>query len=486
MFAFKPCGLFCFVILFVIAFAAQPVRVEGRVPFFPLQPETRQLQLVVTGLSSPVFVTNANDGSNRLFIVEQGGIIKVLQPGSSTPTNFLNITSRVLSGGERGLLGLAFHPQYTTNRRFFVYYTRAGDGAIQVAEYKVSIANPNVADTAELVIITIAHSANSNHNGGTVAFGSDGYLYLGPGDGGGANDTPNNAQNINQLLGKVLRIDVNGAAPYTSPSTNPFFGATAGADEIYAMGVRNPYRFSFDRGGTRQLYLADVGQGNWEEINIISLFNGTSCGNYGWRVMEGNHCNPNINGGSCTAPSNYVPPIAEYSSGPGSSRCSITGGYVYRGGIGTFPTGAYVYGDYCTGEILMLEGTTQTVVITSTVNISGFGEDETGEIYVVGLGGTLHRIINPPTSAGMTISGSINSAAGSGVGRVWVTLLDTFTNETRTEQTRGDGSYTFTDVPSGRFYIISAAKKRYVFTPGTHVFMLVGNISSLNFTAALE
>jgi glucose/arabinose dehydrogenase len=347
---------------------------------------TIQLQPVLTtGLSSPLYVTNVRDGSNRLFIVQQGGIIKVLQPGATTPTDFLNITSRVLSGGERGLLGLAFHPQYTTNRRFFVYYTRVGDAAIQIAEYRVSLADPNVADTTETPIISVPHPINSNHNGGTVLFGPDGYLYFGPGDGGSANDPPQNAQNINQLLGKINRINVDGAAPYTSPTTNPFFGATPGADEIYMVGMRNPYRFSFDR-GTGQLWIGDVGQGAREEIDIGQLG-----GNFGWRVYEGTLCT-NLNPTECV-PSNFVFPVAEYSHSAG--RCSITGGHVYRGRRGTFPTGAYIYGDYCTGEIFMLQGMTQSLLLDTTLGISSFGEDEAGEIYVVGLGGSVNRLVNP-------------------------------------------------------------------------------------------
>lgn len=356
---------------------------------------TIQLQPVVSGLSSPVFVTNARDGSNRLFIVEQGGIIKVLQPGATVPTEFLNITTRVLSGGERGLLGLAFHPQYSSNRRFFVYYTRQTDGAIRIAEYATSAGNPNVADTTEKIILEIPHPNNSNHNGGTLEFGPDGFLYLAPGDGGSANDPPNNSQNIESLLGKMIRIDINvpgGTPPYLSPPTNPFVGV-AGRDEIYAYGLRNPYRFSFDRGGTRQLYVGDVGQGAWEEIDIITLG-----GNYGWRIMEGNHCNPSFNGGVCTPPVGHIPPIAEYSSASPSSRCSITGGYVYRGRRGTVPTGAYIYADYCTGEILMLNPATssgsQTLLLDTSIFIVGFGEDEGGEIYVVG-GSAINRIVNP-------------------------------------------------------------------------------------------
>ena len=351
---------------------------------------TIQLQPVLTtGLSSPLYVTTARDGSNRLFIIERGGIIRVLQPGATTPTEFLNITSRVLSGGERGLLGLAFHPQYTTNRRFFVYYTRQTDGAVQIAEYLTSAANPNVADTTEKIIITVPHPTNSNHNGGTVLFGPDGYLYFAPGDGGSANDPPNNAQNINQLLGKVNRINVDvpgGSPPYTSPPTNPFVGV-AGADEIFMVGMRNPYRFSFDR-GTGQLWIGDVGQGAREEIDIGQLG-----GNFGWRTYEGTLCT-NLNPTECV-PGNFIFPVAEY--GHTGGRCSITGGHVYRGRRGTFPTGAYIYADYCTGEIFMLQGTTQTLLLDTSLLLASFGEDEAGEIYAVGISGTtgVFRLVNP-------------------------------------------------------------------------------------------
>ena len=252
---------------------------------FGISAQTPSVKLdpFLSGLNSPVFLTNAKDGTNRIFVVQKGGIIKVVQPGSTTPTNFLDISSKVSTNGEGGLLGLAFHPQYVSNQRFFVYYARASDGAIQIAEYQTS-ADPNVAGTAGNILITIPHPTNTNHYGGTIAFGSDGYLYAGTGDGGSANDPPNNAQNINVLLGKFIRIDVDsttGNLPYGIPSDNPFVGA-AGADEIYALGMRNPYRWSFDRGGTRQLWAGDVGQGAREEVDIIS--NG---GNYGWRILEG-------------------------------------------------------------------------------------------------------------------------------------------------------------------------------------------------------
>ncbi|MCI0488468.1 MAG: PQQ-dependent sugar dehydrogenase, partial [Blastocatellia bacterium] len=201
-----------------------------------------ELVQVLAGLSSPVYVTSARDGTDRLFIVEQAGRIKVLQPGGGAPTVFLNITSRVMAGGERGLLGLAFHPQFRNNRRFYVNYTRQPDGATVIAQYRASAANPNVAETNETALLTVAQPF-ANHNGGMIEFGFDGYLYIALGDGGSANDPGNRAQNINLLLGKMLRIDVdtaNGAVPYSSPPDNPFFGPTAGLDEIYAFGLRNP------------------------------------------------------------------------------------------------------------------------------------------------------------------------------------------------------------------------------------------------------
>src|SRR5262245_35165804 len=249
-----------------------------------------QLTPIVSGLSSPLFVGNAGDGTNRLFIEEQGGVIKVLQSGATAPTVFLDIHTNVLAGGERGLLGLAFHPAYETNRRFFVFYTRTPDGALVIAEYKASANNPNVADPAETVLLTIDHAANNNHNGGMLAFGPDGYLYIGVGDGGSANDPPNNAQDTGRLLGKILRIDVDhpaGNNPYSSPAGNPFVSGP-GRDEIFSYGWRNPWRFSFDR-QTGQQWVADVGQGQREEVDTPVI----SGGNYGWRVWEGFRCTNN-------------------------------------------------------------------------------------------------------------------------------------------------------------------------------------------------
>ena len=346
-----------------------------------------QLTPVVSGLSAPVFVGHAGDGSQRLFILEQAGIIKLLQPGASTPTVFLDIRTKILAGGERGLLGLAFHPLYELNRRFFVFYTRAGDGALVVAEYQASSSNPNVAATTEAVLLTIPNPDYGNHNGGMLAFGADDYLYIGVGDGGGMNDPGNNAQNINVLLGKILRIDVDRAdtvagTPYSAPSGNPFVNA-AGRDEIFSIGWRNPWRFSFDR-QTAQQWVADVGQGLREEVDTPVI----AGGNYGWRIYEGSQCTGN-DPALCN-PVNFLPPVFDYDHSGG--RCSITGGYVYRGSAGTLPVGTYVYGDYCSGELFTWNGSTQSVTLDTTVNISSFGEDELGELYVVGLGGTISRI----------------------------------------------------------------------------------------------
>jgi glucose/arabinose dehydrogenase len=376
----------------------------------PLSAAT-QLVPVVTGLSSPVFVGHAGDGSNRLFIVEQGGAIRVVQPGGSTATVFLDINSRVLSGGERGLLGLAFHPQYGANGRFFVFYTRNGDGALVIAEYRVS-SNPNVADNAETVLLTIPHPSFSNHNGGMIAFGFDGFLYIGTGDGGSGNDPPNNAQNIESLLGKILRINVNSGSPYSSPGDNPYVGVP-GRDEIFAIGLRNPWRFSFDR-ITGQMWVGDVGQGAREEVNTPIV----KGGNYGWRVFEGSLCT-GLDASLCNSPANFIPPVFDYTHGGG--RCSVTGGYAYRGSSGTFQTGSYLYADYCTGEVFLWDGSSQQLVLNAGSPISSFGEDQQGELYVVNHGGSISRLAESlpctyaisPTAEGF--------GAGGGTGSIQVT-----------------------------------------------------------------
>jgi len=298
---------------------------------------------------------------------------------------------------------MAFHPQFAANGKFYVNYTRIGDGATVIAEYKTVAGNPNQGDLSSERIILLIPQPFANHNGGMIEFGPDGFLYIGMGDGGSGNDPGNRAQNRAELLGKMLRIDVNvppgSSVQYLIPPGNPFTGAntarcdggstTAGntCQEIWAIGMRNPYRWSFDRGGTRQLWAGDVGQNAIEEVDII-----TAGANYGWRVYEGTRCT-NIDPALCTTPNNFTPPVFEYSSAEPSPRCSVTGGYVYRGAQGVFPNGAYIYADYCTGEVLMWQNNQQTLVRDTPRFISSFGEDESGELYVVGLGGTVEKIV---------------------------------------------------------------------------------------------
>jgi uncharacterized protein (TIGR03437 family) len=391
---FLRCGLFL-----TAALLLSPIA-----PAVGLEPEQGETPFTLTtiiggGLSKPDFVTHAGDGSNRLFIVEQTGKILILPPGATAPlpTPFLDVSSKIACCDERGLLGLAFHPQYAANGRFFVDYTRVEDGAIVIAEFRAT-ADPNVASPQESVVLIIPHPA-SNHNGGNIAFGPDGFLYIGTGDGGGANDPDNRAQNIEDLLGKFLRIDINtpnGAVLYSSPSTNPYVGV-AGRDEIYAIGLRNPFRWSFDR-ATGELYAGDVGQDAMEEIDLIN-----AGGNYGWRVWEATRCT-GLGPGACTE-AGYTLPIIEY--GREGGRCSIIGGYVYRGSQGTLPPGTYLYGDFCSGEIFTwnkgIGRNTLNLAIDANLSIASFGEDEAGEIYVVDLNGSIHRLtaLTPQT---MTVS----------------------------------------------------------------------------------
>lgn len=403
-----------------IALAVSPILTSlagdpgGASAAWPVAAASIKLVPVLAGLDSPVLVTNARDGSNRLFVVEQGGVIKVLRPGETTPTVFLDITARVLLGSERGLLGLTFHPQFSSNRRFFVDYTRQTDGATVIAQYQASLGDPNVADPTETVLLVIPQPF-ANHNGGMVEFGPDGLLYIGMGDGGFANDPGNRAQDTTELLGKILRIDVDhpdGAQPYSSPPSNPFFGADPGRDEIYAYGFRNPWRFSFDR-GTGQLYAGDVGQNKIEEIDVVTIG-----GNYGWRIWEGTQCTKR-DPGQCD-PTGFVFPIAEYNHTGG--RCAVIGGYVYRGAQASLPTGTYVYGDGCTGEIFLFVNQASSVALDTGLPISSFGEDESGEIYVVDLGGTVSRIAQEVTcSASLSPVFKVFSRNG-GSGSVTVTV----------------------------------------------------------------
>jgi glucose/arabinose dehydrogenase len=348
------------------------------------------LDLRFSGLSSPVLITTAGDGSGRLFIVEQTGRIKIVKNGVVLSKPFLSIGGQVSGGGERGLLGLAFHPRYETNRRLFVYFTDlAGD--IVVREYRASLANPDVVDTSTARrIIKIGHPGHSNHNGGMLAFSSGGRLFIGTGDGGGAGDTANNAQRTDVLLGKMLRIDVDGSSGsrhYRIPSGNPYLGRT-GRDEIWQRGLRNPWRWSFDR-RNGNLWIGDVGQGSWEEIDrAILRSEGPGRGvNWGWHVLEGRHCFQPSSG--CST-SGKTMPIVEFDHGNG--RCAVTGGYVYRGSAIPTLYGGYVYGDYCSGEIWVITSwasspATPTRLLDTSLNISSFGESGSGELFVVDHGG---------------------------------------------------------------------------------------------------
>ncbi|MFZ5660181.1 MAG: PQQ-dependent sugar dehydrogenase [Pseudomonadota bacterium] len=337
------------------------------------------LEAVATrGLQSPVYVTHAGDGSGRLFILEQPGRIRIVQQGRLLPTPFLDITKQVRAGGEQGLLGLAFHPKYRQNGRYFINYTRAPDGATVVAEYRVSD-EANVSATEERRLLVVPQPY-PNHNGGMIEFGPDGFLYIALGDGGAGGDPGNRAQNRRELLGKLLRIDVDRGKPYGIPADNPF-ARGGGRAEIFAYGLRNPWRFSFDR-KTGQLWAADVGQDAWEEIDVIKRG-----GNYGWRIMEGKHCFPPRRG--CSQAGLQLP-VAEY--GHEKGRCSITGGYVYRGSRVPALTGIYLYADYCSGEIFGLRDGRQRVLLPTKLRITSFGQDEQGEVYVVGHEGTVHRL----------------------------------------------------------------------------------------------
>ena len=348
-----------------------------------------ELESFASGFNRPVNIKHAGD--DRLFVVEQDGIIKIVNSdGSVEATNFLDIDTIVGSNGnEQGLLGLAFHPDFDTNGYFFVNYTN-NSGDTVISRFSRIGVNPTIADpNSELIILTYSQPY-SNHNGGELQFGPDGYLYISSGDGGSGGDPQNNGQNLNSLLGKLLRIDVNNASasnPYDIPADNPFVGDTNARDEIWAYGLRNPWKFSFDS-MNNDLWIADVGQNAREEINQVAS---TSSGlNYGWRCYEGNSA---YNTSGCPNSSTLTFPVSEYSHSGG--RCSITGGYVYRGSNYPNLVGTYLFGDVCTQEIGYLKfenGSWNSTFESFSGNWVAFGEDINGELYVSGLGGTIYKI----------------------------------------------------------------------------------------------
>ncbi len=358
--------------------------------------QTISLQSFATGFTSFTEITHP-DADSRLFVVQQGGIIKIVNAdGTVNTTPFLTLTTATIAtGSERGLLGLAFHPNYASNGYFYINYTRAGDAATVIARYSVS-SNPNVADASSGTVLLTVAQPYSNHNGGTLKFGPDGYLYIGMGDGGSAGDPDNRAQNINQNLGKILRIDVDSGSPYGIPATNPFVGVD-GNDEIWSIGMRNPWKFSFNR-LNGDLWIADVGQNVVEEIDKVSSPLPNTGLNFGWRCYEGT---ASYNTTGCPAFSATVTPFAQYTHAA-TSGCSITGGYFYTGN--TYPNfqNKYFFADYCNNKIGAVN---DSGVITWTPALSGgafttFGEDRNGELYIGSNGnGTLYKIID--TSLGL-------------------------------------------------------------------------------------
>jgi glucose/arabinose dehydrogenase len=374
---------------------AAPSRPGSTNPPLPTGPDALALEPFAEGLQTPIGLASAGDGSGRLYVLEQAGRVRVVErDGTVRPEPFVDLSDRILSGGERGLLGIAFHPDYPRNRRLFVHYSRAGDGATVVSELRAS-ANGRTADPSSERILLGVTQPFANHNGGRIAFGPDGYLYIGLGDGGAGGDPYANAQNTNVLLGKLLRIDVDGqpsaGRAYAIPRDNPFAPGGVrpggGAPEVWVYGLRNPWQFSFDPEGG-DLYIGDVGQGRWEEVNRQP---GDSRGgeNYGWAVMEGRHCYLS----NCNQVP-YVKPIAEYTHRQG---CSITGGFVYRGTRQPELDGIYVFGDYCSGLVFTLqvdEGTvTPKVVLESGLSITAFGVGEDDEIYVADINGSIQRVM---------------------------------------------------------------------------------------------
>jgi glucose/arabinose dehydrogenase len=346
-----------------------------------------KLQTLASNLNSPVFLTAPPGNTNRLFVLEQGGTIKVLdRANGNVLSTFLTLTG-ITSGGEQGLLGLAFDPHYTTNGRFYVHYTDV-NGAITIVRFLVT--NADIADPAsQVVLVSIPHPTFANHNGGMLAFGPDGCLYAAVGDGGSSGDPNNNAQNLASRLGKLLRIDPTTGAACTNGTLNPFL---SGGDQlVWSFGLRNPWRFSFDGD---DLYIGDVGQDAREEINVSAGPNAGRGLNYGWRLMEGSVCfNPttNCNGGTLTLPT------VEYTHDNGA--CSVTGGYVYRGQAIPAAQGTYFYADFCAGFVRSFRFNNGSALertewpLLAAPSITSFGQDGVGELYILTKGGNVSRIV---------------------------------------------------------------------------------------------
>jgi len=412
------------------------------------------MELFASGLSNPVCITNAGD--SRLFVVDQAGYIRILDSAGKMNTQpYLDISGRVTFGGERGLLGLAFHPDYKTNGFFYVNYVGAGD-ITTISRFKVNSGNPEIADpTSELKLMTITQPF-PNHNGGTLCFGPDGYLYIGLGDGGSGGDPDNRAQNPQVLLGKMLRIDVNNGNLYAIPATNPFYNSTTTLPEIWALGLRNPWKFSFDR-LTGDLWIADVGQNAVEEVNFQAA---ASKGgeNYGWRCYEGNQT---YNTSGCAAASNLTFPAYTY---PQGTECSVTGGYVYRGDVSSAFYGYYFFTDYCSDRIWTLHNVADNWVkedfgqFTGN-NFSTFGEDSGGQLYIAGRGsGKIFRVVG-------TTTGISNNDVLAGIKIIQVPFSNTIRIETG-QNNHKEIHISLSDVKGTILHKATTSEASYGFDPG--------------------
>ncbi len=356
---------------------------------------TSGLKTIATGLDFPLYLTTAPGDNNRLFIVEKGGLIRIIKNGAMLETPFLDIRKLVSDRSEQGLLGLAFDPGYAANGRFYVSYTDTA-GNSKIVRYLVS-ANPDAAQTAPDRILLTIDQPYANHNGGNITFGPDGYLYIGMGDGGAGNDPAGNGQDKTDLLGSLLRIDVSPQGDYSIPGDNPFINQPSVRPELWDFGLRNPWRFSFDR-KTGDLYIADVGQNAREEINIAPAAHGGGKGlNYGWNIMEGTICTPGVNP-NCSK-SGLTLPVLDYDHSGGA--CSVTGGYVYRGSAVPEIQGTYFYADYCAGWVksfVYSNGKSTDhkdwISLRPGGNITSFGEDGQGELYILTSQGGVFRIVS--------------------------------------------------------------------------------------------
>jgi glucose/arabinose dehydrogenase len=402
-----------------------------------LTPPDIELETFYTSALSPVGIYNCGD--NRLFILEKDeGDIEIITNTGTAIGKFLDLTGSITTGGERGLLGLAFHPNYLQNGLFYVNYTNTS-GHTVVKRFQVS-ADPNVADPNSGFTILTVNQPYSNHNGGHIAFGPDGYLYIGMGDGGSSGDPQARSQNPLELLGKMLRIDVDNGSPYSIPETNPFYGQSDTLPEIWSLGLRNPWKWSFDR-ATGDMWIGDVGQNAWEEIDFQPA--GMSGMNFGWRCYEGD---ATYNTGNCQPQSFYDFPVVDYSHGGNDDFCSITGGMVYRGQ--NFPAldGLYFFTDYCAGDIHSLTSNGQggfddAILLTTGAGAVAFGEDVNGELFLVFNTGTISRIVDScPFYPSISGTGTGSLQADVGTAYWWYkdgVLIDGATDQTYTPTAPG-------------------------------------------------